>query len=380
MPNKDIYTVPLEYEKYYSRSTYKVDYIMDINKVSEYRGAWLDVIDNDIDGIIVSNRVRLARNIAEYNFIPKLDRFGRKCVIDAIQTAIDTVEGCNELEFLDTTEINNIESQLLVERHLASHELIEESDTCGIAFNKKENISIMINEEDHLRLQGLGGGFNLHETYEKLDEIDNAFSTVLNYAYSKDFGYLTACPTNAGTGLRVSVMIHLPALAMTGHLEKAFRAVQDLRLAIRGFYGEGSEALSNLYQISNQITLGRSEFEILNDLIAVIEELAEYETKARAKLLQESRIKIEDKIDRAYAILQSAKILSNSEAMDHLSSLRLGVNIGLIENLNLEKLNDIFLFSQEAHLQCRQGIEYLTDELDIVRAEYIREQLDCIES
>ena len=280
------------------------------------------------------------------------------------------------LEFLDTTSINPIEQQLLVERHLASNELIETNDTCGIAFNPAEDISIMINEEDHLRLQGLGGGFNLHDTYNRLDQIDTAFSTVLNYAFNEDFGYLTACPTNAGTGLRVSVMIHLPALTLTGHIEKAFRAIQDLRLAIRGFYGEGSEALSNIYQISNQITLGRSEIEILNDLIAIIKELAEYENKARTKLLNDNRIKIEDKIERAYAILHSARILSNAEAMDHLSSLRLGINTGLIENMNLEILNDIFLFSQEAHLQCRQEIEYLNDELDIARADYIRTQLN----
>ncbi len=349
---------------------------MDIKSISQQRGAWLDVVDNDIDGIIISNRIRLARNIEEYNFIPKLDKFGRKCVIDAIQTAIETVDECKELKFLDTTELDPVEQQLLVERHLASNELIETPDTCGIAFNQVENISIMINEEDHLRLQGLGGGFNLHETYDMLDRMDTAFASVLGYAFSDDFGYLTACPTNAGTGLRVSVMIHLPALTMTGHIEKAFRAIQDLRLAIRGFYGEGSEALSDIYQISNQITLGRSEIEILNDLIAVIEELAVYENKARAKLMENNRVKIEDKVERAYAILQSARIISNSEAMNHLSSLRLGINTGLLENLNLEKLNNIFLFSQEAHLQCRHGIEYLSDELDIVRADYIREQLE----
>ncbi len=349
---------------------------MDISKISDHRGAWLDVVDNDITGIIISNRVRLARNIEHYNFIPKLDRFGRKCVIDAILTAIQTIPECSELEFLDTTALDGIESQLLVERHLASHELIETNDTCGIAFNSDENISIMINEEDHLRLQGLGGGFNLEETYTKLDRIDTAFSSVLNYAYNKEFGYLTACPTNAGTGMRVSVMIHLPALVMTGHIEKAFRAIQDLRLAIRGFYGEGSEAQGNIYQISNQITLGRSEQEILSDLIAVIEELGGYEKKARVKLFQENRTKLEDKIERAYAILQSARIITATEAMDLLSSLRLGINTGLIENLNLEKLNDIFLFIQEAHLQCRHGVEYLSEELDIVRANYIRGQLN----
>ena len=349
---------------------------MDIKQLSQHRSSWLDVEDNDINGIIISNRIRLARNISSFNFIPKLDKLGRKGVIDAIQTAIETVKELDSLEFLDTTSIAPIEQQLLVERHLASNELIETNDSCGIAFNQKENISIMINEEDHLRLQGLGGGFNLHDTYDRLDQIDTAFSTVLKYAFSDDFGYLTACPTNAGTGLRVSVMIHLPALTLTGHIEKAFRAIQDLRLAIRGFYGEGSEALSNIYQISNQITLGRSEIEILNDLIAIIEELAEYENKARIKLLNDNRIKVEDKIERACAILQSARILSNAEAMDHLSSIRLGINTGLIENMNLEILNDIFLFSQEAHLQCRHGVEYLSDELDIARADYIRDQLN----
>ncbi len=351
---------------------------MDINSIAKRRGAWLDVEDNDINGIIISNRVRLARNINRFNFIPKLDRFGRKSVIDAIQTAIQTVEGCKGLEFIDTTRLDDLHCQLFVERHLASHELMDMRDTCGVALDEAENISIMINEEDHLRLQSLSGGFGLRETYDRLDKLDTAFASVLKYAYNEDFGYLTSCPTNAGTGMRVSVMIHLPALVMTGHIEKAFRAIQDLRLAIRGFYGEGTEALSDIYQISNQITLGRSEIEILNDLIAVIEELAGYENKARAKLLQDDRVRLEDRIERSFAILQSARILPNTEAMDHLSSLRLGINLGIIENLNLEKLNDIFLFSQEAHLQCRHGVEYLPDELDIIRADYIREQLEDI--
>ena len=349
---------------------------MNIEKIAKRRGAWLDATTNTLDGIILSSRVRLARNIKDKNFIPRLAPEDRRVIIDSVITALKTNPDYADIEFVDTNKLNRLHAQLLVERHLVSHALIEERQNCGVAFNQAENIAIMINEEDHLRMQGLNGGFSLIKTYNQLDSIDNLFASLLGYSYNEELGYLTACPTNVGTGMRVSVMIHLPALVMTRHIDKAFRAIHDLRLAIRGFFGEGTDALGDIYQISNQITLGRSETEIMQDLIAVIEELASYEQKARSKLLDSEKIRVEDRVERSFALLKNARIMSTKEAMNHLSSIRLGVNLGLIKNINQQKLNDIMLFCQSAHLQCRQGVEYLDDELDIVRADYIREELN----
>lgn len=346
---------------------------MQITELAGSCGEWLHGYDGPHSNIVISSRVRLARNLAGRHFMVRLSPEQRAELAGEICDALGVCKTGGGLEYFDIESISTLERSILLERHLVSRELIEGSGRRGVGLNRAESLSLMVNEEDHLRLQSLRGGFRLEEAYSLIDELDNELAGILEYAYSPELGYLTSCPTNVGTGMRVSVMMHLPALVMTRNIERAFRAVHDLRLAVRGFYGEGTEALGELYQISNQITLGRSEREILDDLKAVIEELAAYEQRSRLKLLAADRSRLEDRVFRAVALLKSARVMSSEEAMQHLSSLRLGITTGIIPAFAPEELNRVFLFSQPAHLQNMNSELTSPKNRDIARAEFIRQ-------
>lgn len=347
---------------------------MRISDLADKNGEWLNS-HGPFGNIVVSSRVRFARNLAKWNFISKMSNNDRLELTQNVKDAFCSLSGFGEFEYFDFSGLSRFEKTLLIERHLVSGEHTVGEGARGVVIDHDEKFSIMVNEEDHLRMQSLRGGFDLEGAYKALDALDDKLAPILNYAYSEDYGYLTACPTNVGTGMRVSVMLHLPALVMTRHIEKAFRAIHDLRLAVRGFYGEGTEAIGELYQISNQITLGRSEKQILEDLTAVIEELVAYEIKARAKLFDTERPRLEDRVFRAYGVLSNARVITSEEAMKHFSSVRLGLDMGIISGLDMAVLNKIFLYSQAAHLQHLIGTELPPEERDIKRAEFIREQM-----
>lgn len=349
---------------------------MEIRELASGCGEWLRPDDGAMGEVVISSRVRLARNLSGRNFMVKLPESERAELTQVIQDALGSCRTGGGLQYFDLDTLPDLERGLLLERHLISRELVEGKGKRGVALNRAESLSLMVNEEDHLRLQALRGGFRLEEAFAEIDQLDDELAGIIEYAYNKDLGYLTACPTNVGTGMRVSVMMHLPALVMSKNIERAFRAIHDLRLAVRGFYGEGTEALGELYQISNQITLGRSERELIDDLRAVIEELAEYEKRSRQKLLISDRLRVEDRVFRAFSVLKNARIISSEEAMQHISSIRLGISTGLLPAIPTETINRVFLFSQPAHLQQMSDAKLSPKDRDSNRAEFIRKNLE----
>jgi len=233
----------------------------------------------------------------------------------------------------------------------------------------------MINEEDHLRAQAFRSGFHIEETWATIDALDDRIGERIPYAFSEQLGYLTACPTNVGTGMRASVMLHLPALGITTQIEQVVHAVQKMGLAVRGLYGEGTQALGNLYQVSNQMTLGKSEQEIIENIASTVPTIVTMERKAREALMEQSREQLEDKVWRSLGLLRSARSISSNETIDHLSHLRLGVNVGLIDRVDMGTINQLFILTLPAHLQKMEGRVLEPRQRDIVRANFIRETL-----
>lgn len=329
------------------------------------------------DGIVISSRIRIARNLAGFNFITKCTEKDMEDILDITRTALNKSFIRTKYIYLRMDELNNIEKTLLTERHLISKEHAEAEGPRGVAIAAEENISIMINEEDHLRMQILSSGYELSQLWERLNQLDNELESSLEYAFDDRYGYLTACPTNVGTGIRVSVMLHLPALKITNEIEKVLRAAQELKLAVRGLYGEGTEALGDYYQISNQTTLGKTEEEIIEEFTdIIIPQIIGYEKRARTILLEEhKRFETEDKIWRAYGILTYARSIGTEEALHLLSLVRLGTYMGIIKDINIETINELSLTIQPAHIQVLYGKKLDGEQRSIIRATYIREKL-----
>jgi protein arginine kinase len=247
----------------------------------------------------------------------------------------------------------------------------------GVAIGENESLSIMINEEDHLRVQVMRSGLQLEEAWQEINAVDDKLEASLDFAFHPRFGYLTACPTNVGTGIRVSVMLHLPALKLTGEIEKVHRAARDMRLAIRGLYGEGSEATGDFYQVSNHTTLGKSEEEIVSEFRRqVIPKIVEYEHQARKTLMQEKTVALDDTVCRALGILRSARLLKSEETLFLLSHLRMGVNLGRVKDVDINKVNELFLLTRPAHLQKILGKKMDGDIRRAARADFIRARLN----
>jgi protein arginine kinase len=281
-----------------------------------------------------------------------------------------------DVSYVNLNQATAIDKLFLVERHLISKEHAEGEGERGVAFGKSETVSLMINEEDHLRIQVIRSGFELKKTWDTIDEIDNILGESLNFAFSSRFGFLTACPTNVGTGMRVSVMLHLPALGMTKHIEKVFNAVGKLGLVVRGLYGEGTKVSGDLYQISNQFALGKSEKEILSIIESVIPRITSYERMARKALVMESKDQLEDRIWRSYGMLKAARMITSEEILQLLSQVRMGVNIGLIDDIEMQTLNELFVLTLPAHLQKLEGCELDSAQRNVIRASYVRKRLD----
>ncbi len=331
--------------------------------------------DGTQSGTVLSSRIRLARNVSGCLFPSRADKAEKERVISVAKSAIQKSLNLKKGYFLMWEEVSDLDRRLLMERHLVSPEFMRGSDCRAVFIGEEEIVSIMINEEDHLRIQIIQSGLEIRDTYRVADKIDDDLGQSLQFDFNPDFGYLTSCPTNVGTGMRASILIHLPALVLTREIEKVISQITKMGLAVRGFYGEGTDVLGNLFQVSNQTSLGRSEEDIIESLEKVTGRLIEYETNARNTLFHDAREEIEDKIWRAYGILKNARVLTSEEVMNLLSAIRLGLNMGTIDFLPLPAVNEILILSQPAHLQKYFNRDMTVDERDTVRAELVRSKL-----
>lgn len=273
-------------------------------------------------------------------------------------------------------ELEEIDRHFLSERYLISRELSKSGIERHAAVHPDEKISVMINEEDHLRMQVLLAGSQLNQAWEIVNTLDNQMEDSINYAFSNELGYLTACPTNTGTGIRCSVMVHLPGLMMSRKIEQILNAVTQIGLTVRGMAGEGSEITGNLFQISNQWTLGISEQETIEKIEKILAHIIEQERKVQYDLLEGNRIKIEDKVWRAYAGLKYARIMSSSEAIEHLSALRFGRNLEIIRSPSYQSMNEMMIMLRPAHLQKQANQQLSSKERDRFRADRMRDWID----
>ncbi len=337
---------------------------------------WLDASGEHAD-IVLSTRVRLARNVQGHAFGPKARVNDRIAVLDRMKRAVERVPTLRDAAIAEVAELESRTRRLLLERRMASRELVGENGKgsgkgSALVLGTDEPFSIMVNEEDHLRLQTLSSGLHVHEAWNLLDTLDEELGKEVPYAYHPEFGFLTSCPTNVGTGLRASVLLHLPALVLTKEIGKVLQGITQVGLTFRGLYGEGSEVVGNFFQLSNQTTLGKSEEDLVDHLDRIVRQVIQYETQARQVLMRDAASVTEDKIWRAYGLLRYARSLSFEELMNLLSGVRLGAALKLLPGLRVYPLNKIMIFTQAAHLEDAVGRELSPGESDAHRAAYVR--------
>ena len=348
---------------------------MKVEELLGQSGEWLKGTGPDND-VVISSRVRLARNLSRYPFLTVASPAARTEVEKFVRSRLEDTKLPRPLVYWPLPEFSPVERTLLVERHLISKEHAQGEGDRGVAVAPDESISIMVNEEDHLRMQVIRSGLQLEEAYDEIDAMDTALESALHFAFDSRFGYLTACPTNAGTGLRISVMMHLPAVSLAKQIDKVLQSLQRLNYTVRGFYGEGTSPLGDFYQVSNQVTLGKAERDLIADLKKVIPEILRFERAWRHKLLEDEPKRLEDKVWRGYGVLKNARRMTSEEATDLLSALRLGVHLNIITGIPVKTLNELFIFTQPGHLQKLERRILEPDERDIVRAELIRRKLE----
>lgn len=337
---------------------------------------WLKGTGPD-SNIVISSRIRLARNLQGIPFSHWANKKQKEELMSMVKNVVESSNYMKDALFLYMSDLSNLDKQFLIERHLISREHALKANNKAVVVGEREILSVMVNEEDHLRLQVMQSGFNLNEAWDIIKQIDDEFEKQLDIAYSQEWGYLTACPTNTGTGLRASAMLHLPALVMTKQINKVLQAITKLNLTARGFYGEGTEASGNFFQISNQVTLGHSEEDILDNLNRIIKQVIGHEQNARKVLFDQDQARIKDRIWRAFATLKSAHIMTSKEAVDLFSYVRLGIDMGIIkeQGFDIQTINRIFIFIQPAHLQKIEGTALSAEERDVKRADLIRREL-----
>ncbi|HEY5913489.1 MAG TPA: protein arginine kinase [Verrucomicrobiae bacterium] len=327
------------------------------------------------DRIVLSSRVRLARNLKEASFPGWAKKAERVRILELIRPAIQSLPEMAE-SFADAMDnLSPLDRQILVERHLISREHAAKSAGSGLVLNRDETLCFMINEEDHIRMQALRPGLQLRQAWTAIDRADSALEKKLEYAFSPELGYLTACPTNIGTGIRVSAMLHLPGLVLAEQINPIIQSVNKLGLAVRGLYGEGTEALGNVFQVSNQMTLGEPESAIVERLEKVLAQIIEHEENARANLLEKKPKMVFNHIGRAYGILANAHSISSKETMNLLSLMRLGVDVGVFPGVERSLVDELFILTQPAHLQKQHSEKLSAEERDLLRADMVREQL-----
>ena len=325
--------------------------------------------------VVLSSRARLARNVAGCKYPLSADSDTKKRIVSYFDSTFTRSKLLSPGQYYKATDITALDQEFLIERHLISPTFLDGDALRALFIDCSERVSIMINEEDHLRIQALAPGLDPRGAYDLAMKYDTEVGRFLEYDYDPDFGYLTACPTNAGTGMRVSVLIHLPGLVLTREIDKVIAYITRSGLVVRGFYGEGTDVLGNLFQVSNQNTLGISEEEILAQIERITREIIEKEAAARQRLMDEAADMVEDKIWRAYGILKYARVLTSDEVMNLLSAIRLGHAMKIIDFLEITMVNEILLLSQPAHLQKYYGHTMDANRRDFVRAQMVREKL-----
>jgi len=350
---------------------------MRINDLLNHTSEWLKGTGPNSD-IVISSRIRLARNLSKYPFPHWASKTQLDEVLNDIKTASSKINMLKSSTLFILGDMDSIDKQFLVERHLMSIEHTQKTEKKALLVDDEEIIAVMINEEDHLRVQLMQSGFNLFEAWSIINRLDDELAKLLDYAYLDDFGYLTACPTNTGTGMRGSVMLHLPALVMSRQIERVLAAVAKLSFTTRGLYGEGTQASGNFFQISNQVSLGHSEDEIIENINGLIRQIIEQEAQARQILLSKNRDVLEDRINRSFGILKSARIITSQETIELLSMVRLGSDLGMVKDIDRRTINELFIITQPAHLQKIENKKLSSEERDRKRAELIRKKLNLM--
>ncbi len=331
--------------------------------------------DGPESDVVISSRVRNARNLKEYPFPIKMTNEQSKLILNLAYKVLNKGVDGKAFEFYNLTNIPVLDKEVLVEKHLMSPDLLEKDMSSGLFLGDDEKISIMVNEEDHFRIQSMDSGFTIEECLNNLNKIEQYMENHLEFAFSPKYGYLTSCPTNLGTGIRVSVMMHLPALVLTGYMERIIQGCSKVGFTVRGIYGENTSSIGNIFQISNQVTLGITSDEIVKNTISVAKQVIEYERNLRKDLYENKTYDLEDKIFRSYGIFCNARKMSSEESLRLLSDIRLGVDLGLIKNTPKEVLNEIMINTNRASLQKVLGKNLEHSERDIMRANYIRQKM-----
>lgn len=353
--------------------------MIDLSLLTDGGVGWLDA-SGPSSHLVLSTRVRLARNLSAHVFLGRNGDQERETILSTIERAArDTVSLRNAVAFR-VDRLEPADRRLLHERHLVSKDLAGLDDASrvrtGATVLVRDQLGVMVNEEDHLRLQGIRSGFALDAAYSDVDRLDTELGQRLAFAFHPEFGYLTSCPTNVGTGLRASVLIHLPGLVLTKEISKVLQGLAQVGLTFRGLYGEGSEVVGNFFQLSNQTTLGKSEHDLLDHLGKMVRQVMDYEEQARQVLLRNAPAIIEDKVWRAFGLLRYARSLSFEEAMNLLSGVRLGVGLELIPDVGMYTLNKLLIYTQPAHLAVAEGMPLDDPELSVRRARYVRRVLE----
>ncbi|MBN2702920.1 MAG: protein arginine kinase [Pontiellaceae bacterium] len=344
---------------------------MTLDDMVKRHGSWIE--SGASEGPVVSSRIRLARNLEDHRFPGWASEEENHAVWLQTKAIFDTFEQpFITFGMADTVELDKM---ILFERHLISNELSRQEDSCGVFVTQDECLSIMVNEEDHIRIQSLQPGLNLQKAWEAADKIDDQLEEKLTYAFSPRLGYLTSCPSNVGTGLRASVMLHLPGLVLMDEMTPVINGISKIGLAVRGMWGEGSEAAGNMFQISNQITLGRKETDIIGHLEQIVLELIDHELNARQRLVEKQALLVEDHVARAVGLLANAKLMSSAEALNLLSALRLGIDLNMLEQISPKELDTLFISTQPAHLQKLENQDLDADTRDAVRATMLRDYM-----
>jgi protein arginine kinase len=336
--------------------------------------SWLDA-SGDASTIVVSSRVRLARNLTGLPFPNRANESHKNKLVSTVLAARSKNEKTRDLAFFEAEDLNSLQQQVLVERHVLSPAMITCEGSRGVLVGQAGRLSVMLNEEDHFRFQAILSGLQPQNAWQQVSELQSAFAESLHFAIHEVWGYLTACPSNTGTGLRASVLIHLPGLVLTQEMDAVVRGITQMGFAVRGLFGEGTDALGNMFQVSNQITLGRSEQALLDMLMQAVTQLVACEENAREVLFGSARSKIEDKVWRAWGILKHARLLTSQEFMNLVSAVRLGISLELIHHVSLHTLNKLMVQTQPSHLQFLIGRQLEATERDIFRADWVRREL-----
>ncbi|MDX1679436.1 MAG: protein arginine kinase [Akkermansiaceae bacterium] len=331
-------------------------------------------------GAVLTSRIRLARNLRGLPFPGWAKRPERDEALERMRGPVEGLSVMKDAFSQELGQLDSVQKQVLVERHLISREHAARGDGSAAIIERKQHFSMMLNEEDHLRMQAIRPGLQLMDAYEALDEVDSSLERELEYAFDSKLGYLTTCPTNLGTGMRASAMLHLPGLVLSDQIGQVLQGVNKIGLAVRGLYGEGTESLGNLYQISNQSTLGETETEIIRRLERVIAQVAEHEQNAREKLQEDDPAMVADKVGRAYGLLRHAHLIESKEALNLLSLLRLGGSLEYFPPETVSRCDELLMEIQPAHLQLHAGRKLAADERDTIRAKIIRDHLQSLDS